>query len=585
MWPRVPEITKCCNIRNTWKKQSLRCLHCEYQSGMYKLYDEVDTGSCGQKPATSNVTLHVGLQDSTVGITKIRNILAATNTPPPSRHGLQRNADRVAAITAQATMDNLKQKREQTKEINIMRGLPENAPINISMDVRYNSTTVKNSYGVGQAASQAIGAAIEWQTDEHQIVGFHLENKLCKVGSMLRSQDHNVTCPGHERCSATLRAVDPISEYDIGKQIGHSFAQDNVRYVATDGDASASRVVQDAMPAVSTERQADTTHLGQTQFRHIMKASFSPRMFPGETAIIRAENKIMFAEDVKTRCQKIYTNVHTLYSSDITTITSKMPRIIQTTIDCYAGSCKNCRRHAVVCRGGLQNNWWHKSQHLKASGVTRLNMTDADRLTLQGLIEMRLGNAALQMTRHRLTTDKNESINRSFSASLPKNVNFSRNAQGRVCSVIDRINYGAGISMLRKLENVNCPITKGGRVALAVKDIQHGVVYQRAYSRRPSVRLHRRRTKLNRMRDYFEAKRNRRQVDIYRKGQLDPKPATQAAVARASTSTSVVTITATATRPVVKRRRRQRKSLADHTDHPYLLRSRKSADHNYASRV
>ncbi|KAI0220835.1 hypothetical protein LSAT2_027708 [Lamellibrachia satsuma] len=45
----------------------------------------------------------------------------------------------------------------------------------------YNSTTHKNSYGVGQAASQAIGAAIEWQTGQHQIVGFHLENKLCKT--------------------------------------------------------------------------------------------------------------------------------------------------------------------------------------------------------------------------------------------------------------------------------------------------------------------------------------------------------------------------------------------------------------------
>ena len=111
------------------------------------------------------------------------------------------------------------------------------------------------------------------------------------------------------------------------------------------------------------------------------------------------------------------------------------------------------------------------------------------------------------------------------------------------------------------------------------------MVYQREYSRQTSVRLHKRRTKLNRMRDYFEAKRNRRQVDIYRKGRLDPKPATRATVARASTSTSAVTITATATRPVIKRRRRQRKSLADHTDHPYSLRSRKSADHNYASRV
>ena len=93
------------------------------------------------------MALHIGLQDSTIGITKIYHILAATNIPPPSRCGLQRNADRVAAITAQVAMDNLKQKREQTKEINILCGLPENAPIKLSMDVRYNSTTAKNSYG------------------------------------------------------------------------------------------------------------------------------------------------------------------------------------------------------------------------------------------------------------------------------------------------------------------------------------------------------------------------------------------------------------------------------------------------------
>ena len=36
------------------------------------------------------------LQDSTIGITKICHILAAMNTPLPSRCGLQRNADRVA---------------------------------------------------------------------------------------------------------------------------------------------------------------------------------------------------------------------------------------------------------------------------------------------------------------------------------------------------------------------------------------------------------------------------------------------------------------------------------------------------------
>ena len=152
-----------------------------------------------------------------------------------------------------------------------------------------------------------------------------------------------------------------------------------------------------------------------------------------------------------------------------------------------------------------------------------------------------------------------------------------------MCSPIDRINYGAANSMLRKLENVKCPITKGGRVARAVKRIQHNVVYQRAYSRRPSVRLQRWHTKLKRTKRLFEAKEKRRQEDRYRKGQLDPNPAIRANMSKASTSELIST--ATATRSVVKRRRRQRKPPADRTDHSYSLRPRTSADHNYASRV
>ena len=174
----------------------------------------------------------------------------------------------------------------------------------------------------------------------------------------------------------------------------------------------------------------------------------------------------------------------TLYAGDIRMITTKMPKIIQATLDCYSGSCQNCHPPTWNCLSWRQaKQLVERSQHLKACGLTLLNMADEDRATLKGLIEMRLGNSALQMTRHRLTTDKNESINRSFSASLPKNVKFSRNAHGRVSSVIDRINYGVGNSMLRKLENVHCPITRGGQVARAVKQIQHEVEYQRQYKR------------------------------------------------------------------------------------------------------
>ena len=81
--------------------------------------------------------------------------------------------------------------------------------------------------------------------------------------------------------------------------------------------------------------------------------------------------------------------------------------------------------------------------------------------------------------------------------------------------------------MLGNLENVHCPITRGGQVARAVKQIQHEVEYQRQYKRRSSMCLHIRHTKLKRMQNYFSSKRNHRPEDRYLKCQLDPIPATR----------------------------------------------------------
>ena len=68
-------------------QQSLSCTACHYKSRMYKLYSEVNTGSRGQKPCAPNVAIHVGLQDTTMGNTKLRHILPTTNTPPQVEAG------------------------------------------------------------------------------------------------------------------------------------------------------------------------------------------------------------------------------------------------------------------------------------------------------------------------------------------------------------------------------------------------------------------------------------------------------------------------------------------------------------------
>ena len=55
-------------------QQSLHCVNCQFKSGMYKLYDELPTGGCGQKPATTNVAFQIVLQDSAISnIKELRN--------------------------------------------------------------------------------------------------------------------------------------------------------------------------------------------------------------------------------------------------------------------------------------------------------------------------------------------------------------------------------------------------------------------------------------------------------------------------------------------------------------------------------
>ena len=97
-------------------QQSLSYTACHYKSRMHKLYSEVNTCSRGQEPCAPNVAIHVGLQVTTMGNTKLRHILPTTNTPPPSRSGMQRTSNRVATITSQSRTDDLQQKREKTRD-------------------------------------------------------------------------------------------------------------------------------------------------------------------------------------------------------------------------------------------------------------------------------------------------------------------------------------------------------------------------------------------------------------------------------------------------------------------------------------
>ena len=509
-------------------KQGLKCLNCGYASPMFKLYEEVQSAGRGPKSAACNVRLQIALQDTPIGNTRARMLIACTNTPPPALSGMNRLATRVSSSVEQLNKRDMRDRARQMKQTNQLRGLSAEEPVNISLDVRYNSTTITSRNKMGQSATQAIGVAIENQTDKKQIISCQMLNKLCPVGSWLRNRGFNAQCPAHEDCSANLSDPDPISEREIGSMIGEELANNGlfVRHVTTDGDARGAEGVGLAMrkrdPDWQLERQADTTHLGQGQFRSAMRATFSSTMFPGVTAERRKEQQKVFSLDIKNRCHCILADLHRKYAGNIQVIARKMPKILETTVACYGGDCTGCRRNGIVCGGGKRKNWWARSHYLGSNGIKHLNVQEGDEDIIRALLLLRLGVESLRLTRFNTNTNKNEAINRGLSVSLPKNVNFSRNAPGRMHSAIHRMNHGEGNSLVHKTEHLGCPLSQGGRVARAVRQLQLNNTYHRSYIRQSLTRRRMLNNKLRRMKAFLTAKYRKRIRPDYQKGQLDP---------------------------------------------------------------
>lgn len=116
---------------------------------------------------------------------------------------------------------------------------------------------------MGQGASQVIGVACEDETDQHNVISYHMVNKLCWVGAWLRGEGYDVSCPnGHVGCTANKNPVEPLSERETGYKIGEKLAKHDllVKYVTTDGDATSCAGLETALqntlsPLWKTSRQ------------------------------------------------------------------------------------------------------------------------------------------------------------------------------------------------------------------------------------------------------------------------------------------------------------------------------------------
>jgi hypothetical protein len=539
------EQTKCNKLKISVHKEdqrglcwrwTLSCDNCTFTSTDYQLYEEVSApNKRGRKAAAPNRGLHVGLKNYTIGPSKARLIIAATNTPPPSRSSMQTTGRQVGEIITEVNRKDLRRQIETIKDTNQARGLPRESPINIQLDGTYNSYSMGSRRKPGQNASQVIGICREDMTDQHKVLGMHLQSKLCWTGAWLMGKGYDVQCPGgHANCTANTSQHEPLGEAKFGYEIGKELSLNNIliKHVTSDGDARSSKELERAQkelldPMWDVSRLADRNHKAQCQYRTGQKAEFSGDMFPVRTIEKRNIFRKAFSADVKSRCVRMMEDLHKTCQGNTQVIAQKIPTLLDNVLLCYNGDCRRCRFTMTQCGGGKKTCWWFRSKDLRSVGLARgqINMTQQDYNLTKRLLEMQLSIAAVQEMRLHTSTQACEAANRAITASLPKTVKFSRDSLPRLSTAVHRINNGVGNSVHTLLEAVGAPMTRGSLAAKAVRDMQQQCAYSKHYHKRPAVKIRRASVQKQRTVDYMQNKlKGKTTRSDYCKDQLENIP-------------------------------------------------------------
>lgn len=452
-------------------KYAFNCENCEFQSGTFKLYQEVKNNLRGPNAATLNLGLQAGLMDCPMGNTRARMLLTSMNIPPPAKSAMEKTAKKVGKCVIQTNRRDMESKTKLLVET--LKDLGLTGDIHGAFDGRYNSTTIVSHTKPGQNSSQAIGVFAETHTTSHWIIDYSVENKLCATGAHLRRHGFNVECPGHDDCTATISDVTPHSEYEMAREIAERLQSKGVRLkvITTDGDSAAQNAFEDVyrtlFPGFKVIKQKDPTHIGRSQVRKGLESNFSATMFPGaRTKEVMRQKKTTFSVDIKARCSLVYNKLLEKSCGNLQKLTPAINRAVEATIACYSGDCTNCRRHSIVCGGGQKNSWWERSAFLAPSHINTLQMTENDKTLLRQLIKMRLSAEAISDTRFGYNTQQCESFNFTLSKSAPKNTNFSRNFEARCASAILRYNNGQGEALKKKLLSLGVQLAPSALRAL-----------------------------------------------------------------------------------------------------------------------
>lgn len=476
--------------RGLGSRMGLRCTKCNYSSRRYNLYEEVDTKSPGRKAAKINYGLQVGLSQTPVGNDGMRKILLSTNTPPPARRSLQKASNKVLPLIQNLNEADMSDRCHRLVDVNTLRGYESPHAIPVQCDGMYNNPLYS---GVGetpfQPATQTVYSFAENVTSKHQIIKIVTKNKICsKHGHLLEegSRDH--------QCNPGVCGVNLPMHHTIGDEftwaregMAELLCEDGleVREVTTDPDSSAGRAAdslyKDGLLENKPCHYIDTRHLSESIRKAIKRDQKLLEIMPKRTKAEKTKLLHNFALDAVDRCTAEINQAHALYAGDADKIKKKLSYTKHAMVKCYTGDHASCKKHSLVCKGGIYNNWVRKSSYLGQNFM--IPPSDENETMLHACISKRLSPAVLDKTIKNSNSQKVESFNRTLRRSLPRNVTFTRNFAGRAHSAAHSCNNGPGSSLRGLCAGVGAPIPTGGQVDQTLDKIQKDYELNKSYQK------------------------------------------------------------------------------------------------------
>ena len=454
----------------------------------------MDRGRRGRKVAAPNLAVQVGLTDTPMANAGLQTLLHSLDVPSPSTSTLQSRATFVNQKLVEVNKEDMKMRRGNLKKINRLKGLPEDYPIRVEGDARYNNPLYTAAGKTPfQPASQVVYTLCVNVTSNHQLCQTDALQAQRKGGVQKCVTENHVG-----ECTATITAQQSIGdEYRWATDCVEELLEDNitVKYFTTDCDSCANTAAGDCYKHYQKEH-SPPRHLKDTQQRRkIINTTFSHAMFPGRLAAQRAKSKQWFADDVVKRCAAEQKEAYTRYHGDDAKLKTALSYSMDAIISCYQGNHASCSKHSFVCDGD-KNKW--KAPFLKKDTI--IKCTQKDEASLRNCLNYRLGRQILNDTKFNTNRQKSEAANRVYNLRNPRNLTFARNFSGRIHSAVHQINNGPSQSLCLHLEAIGAPITANSRVAHQLKSKGKKHRYNKDYKKTEYAKTRRSTLRINKYR-------------------------------------------------------------------------------------